>query len=132
MILYVLFKESLYRYIKSCNTIKGIQLPNNNLLKISGYADDTNLFTVDYESILSIFNILSKFEAATGALINKRKTKIYGVGTWKNKIDWPIPWITSCVESFNSLGVVFSNDYQIAVSSNWENIKNSIEVKLRM
>ena len=46
MMLYVLFKESLYRYIKSCSTIKGIQLPNDNILKISGYADDTNAFTV--------------------------------------------------------------------------------------
>ena len=68
MILYVLFKESLYKYIKSCNTIEGIQLPNNHTLKISGYADDTNLFTVNHESIISIFNVINKFEVATGAL----------------------------------------------------------------
>ena len=68
MLIYILFKEALYCYIKSCNTIKGIQLHNNNILKISGYADDTNLFTMDHESIVNIFNVIRKFELATGAI----------------------------------------------------------------
>ena len=132
MLIYVLFKEALYKYIKSCSTIKGIPLPNDNTIKISGYADDTNLFTVDYESMTSIFQVLSKFESATGALLNKSKTKIYGVGTWKNKIDWPIQWLTSNENHFESLGVTFANDYNTAVTNNWETICNSIEVKLRI
>ena len=132
MILYVLFKESLYTYIKSCIGIKGIPLPNENELKISGYADDTNLFTIDNESIVNIFNVLNQFEAATGASLNKSKTKIYGIGTWKNKIDWPIPWLNTSVDSFKSLGITFSNDYQLAVTTNWENIMQSIEIKVRI
>ena len=132
MMIYVIFKEALYRYIKSCSTIKGIQLPNDNSLKISGYADDTNLFTVDYEGITSIFEVLSKFETATGALLNKRKTKIYGIGTWANKSDWPIQWLTRSDNCFESLGVIFSNDYNQAVIKNWENILNSIDIKIRI
>ena len=132
MIIYVIFKEPLYKYIKSCNTIEGIQLPNNNLIKISGYADDTNLFTINYESIISIFNVLTKFEAATGALLNKRKTKIFGIGTWRNKTEWPISWLHGSVNSFESLGIIFANDYDLAVTQNWESILNSIDVKLRM
>ena len=130
--LYIIFKESLYCYIKSCHTIKGIELPNNNSLKISGYADDTNMYTIDNESIVNIFNVITMFEAATGAILNKRKTKIYGIGAWKNKIEWPIPWLTSSTSFFESLGVIFSNDYQLAVLKNWESILNSIEIKLRI
>ena len=122
MLIYILFKEALYCYIKSCNTIKGIQLPNNNTLKISGYADDTNLFTMDHESIVNIFNILRKFELATGAILNKNKTKIYGLGLWNNKIDWPIPWLASNTNSFESLCVIFDNDYELVVNKNWDNI----------
>ena len=132
MMLYILFKESLYCYIKSCHTIKGIELPNNNSLKISGYADNTNMFTINNESIVNIFNVITMFEAATGALLNKRKTKIYGIGAWNNKIQWPIPWLTSNTNSFESLGVIFSNDYHLAVENNWESILNSIEIKLRI
>ena len=102
------------------------------MIKISGFADATNLFTVNYEGIISIFNTLSKFEAATGALINKRKTKIFGIGAWRNKTEWPISWLHSSVNSFESLGVIFANDYHLAATKNWENILNTIEVKIRM
>ena len=74
---------SLYRHIKSSDLIKGIPLPNDNTIKISGYADDTNIFIADNESITSIFNVLTKFEVATGALLNKGKTKMFGIGAWK-------------------------------------------------
>ena len=52
MILYVLFKEALYCRIKSSQSIKSPYLPNNHSLKILGYADDTNLFLRDSQSIL--------------------------------------------------------------------------------
>ena len=132
MMIYVIFKEALYQYIKSYITIKGIQLPNNNTLKISGYADDTNLFTIDHESILNIFSIIRKFESATGAILNKNKTKIYGLGVWKNKIEWPIPWLTSSINSFESLGVIFDNDYNLAVTKNWDKIFDSVDIKIRI
>ena len=45
MLIYVIFKEALYKYIKSCSTIKSLPLPNDNIIKISGDADDTSLFT---------------------------------------------------------------------------------------
>ena len=131
MMLYVLFKEALYCYIKSCTVIKGIQLPNNNTLKISGYADDTNLFTIDNESITNIFNVIKKFELATGAMLNKSKTKIYGLGVWNNKIEWPISWLTSNT-SFESLGIIFDNNYKLAIDKNWERIIHLIVIKIKI
>ena len=47
MIIYVIFKESLYKHIKFSDIIKGTPLPNDNTIKISGYADDTYLFIAD-------------------------------------------------------------------------------------
>ena len=90
-ILYVLFKEALYSHIKSKNSIISPDLPNNNSLKILGFADDTNLFVSDNSSKLESMNAISKFEKATGAILNGNKTKIHGIGSWNSKIEWPLP-----------------------------------------
>ena len=132
MILYVLFKEALYCYIKSHNSIKGLEMPNNNTLKILGFADDTNLFLRDNNSIREAMNAIAKFEKATGAILNKEKTKIYGIGAWDNKIDWPLPWLQSQVTSFKSLGIIFSNNFELAVKLNWESVLSAIEIKTRI
>ena len=132
MIIYVLYKEALYSFIKSNNAIKGPQLPNNNSLKILGFADDTNLFLRDNNSIIEAMNVISKFEKATGALLNKDKTKIFGIGAWNNKVEWPLPWLQSKSSSFTSLGVIYSNNYELAVKLNWENILSAIEKKIGM
>ena len=129
MILYVLFKEALYCNIKSNISIKGPRLPNDKCLKILGYADDTTLFLKDNLSILEIMRVINKFEKATGAILNKDKTKIYGMGTWNNKLEWPVPWLQNTVPSFNSLGIIYSNDYNLSVNLNWESVLSAIESK---
>ena len=85
MMIYVLFKEALYSRIKALDSIKGPELPNNNSLKILGYADDTNLLFIE------AMKVIKMFETATGAILNENKTKIFGVGSWNNKVEWPIP-----------------------------------------
>ena len=130
-ILYVLFKEALYSYIKSKSSIISPCLPNNKSLKILGFADDTNLFVSDNNSILESMKAISTFEKATGAILNKSKTKIYGIGSWNGKIEWPLPWIQNSLPSFSSLGIIYSNDYQSSINLNWESVLNSIETKVR-
>ena len=116
MMLYVLFKEALYCYIKSKNSIKGPHLPNGYSFKILGFADDTNLFLRDNNSILEAMNILYKFEKATGAKLNREKTKIYGIGAWNGRVEWPLPWIKSSTQSIKSLGIIYSNNYNSSIN----------------
>ena len=67
-------------------------MPNQEKLIVLGYADDTNLFPEDDTSIIEINNIIIKFENATGAILNRdKKTKIYGLGSWNNRTNWPLP-----------------------------------------
>ena len=54
------------------------------------------------------------------------------IGTWNNKIDWPIPWIQISSPSLKSLGISFSNDYNMAVNENWENVISAITTKIQM
>ena len=74
---------------------------------------------------------ISTFKKAAGAKLNKNKTKIYGIGSWNGKIEWPLPWIQNSLSSFSSLGIIYSNDYQSSVNLNWENVLNSIQTKVR-
>jgi hypothetical protein len=66
--------------IRGNNDIKGIKLPGESdgkelEAKISMFADDTQLFNKDERSVEKSFDILSKYEKASGSRINYNKTK---------------------------------------------------------
>jgi hypothetical protein len=62
--------------------------------KISMFTDDTQLFNKDERSVEKSFDILSKYENASGSRINYDKTKAISIGTARhrkskfNKISW--------------------------------------------
>ena len=43
-----------------------------------------------------------------------------------------MPWLTSSINSFESLGVIFDNDYNLAVTKNWDKIFDSVDIKIRI
>ena len=75
--------------------------------------------------------VIKLFETATGAILNENKTKIFGLGSWNNKVEWPIPWIQNSITTFKSLGILFSNDFNTAVNMNWEDVLSAIETKIQ-
>ena len=73
--LYVIVAEVLANAIRVGATITGINLPSLPQKKLNGYADDLLLFMVTIASVENTFNLLGKYERATGAKVNARKTK---------------------------------------------------------
>jgi hypothetical protein len=66
--------------IRGNNDIKGIKLPDERggaelQTKISMFADNAQLFNKDERSLEKSFDILSKYEKASGSRINYNKTK---------------------------------------------------------
>ena len=51
------------------------------------YADDTTCFIQDKVSLFHLKNLLQKFGMFSGLIVNERKTKIIGLGSWKNKFE---------------------------------------------
>ena len=51
------------------------------------YADDTELFVTDDESINQIFFKLICYETATGAEVNVKKIEGFWRGSWKERQD---------------------------------------------
>ena len=76
--------------IRGNNDIKGIKLPGEPggkelEAKISMFADDTQLFNKDERSVEKSFDILSKYEKASGSRINCNKTKAISIGTARHR-----------------------------------------------
>ena len=133
MILYVIYQEPLYCAIRQNVGIKPLVLPDHAEIKVIGYADDTNIIVKSEESLLEIDKTLDHFEKATNSKINKNnKSKLFGMGKWKNKTDWPIDWIVVDLDNFFTLGVFHCNAYADTLERNWSNITRKIENHIRI
>ena len=90
--LYILQAEPMAQSIRENKTIEGIPLPSHDEnhrteAKISMFADDTEICVSNERSITKTFNTLEVYciHVASGAKLNKKKTKGLYIGRWKNK-----------------------------------------------
>jgi len=93
------------------------------------FADDTQLFNKDERSVEKSFDILSKYEKASGSRINYNKTKAISIGIAcqrKSKFN-KISWIK---ENVKTLGV--PHGYNVDNDQIWKDIidrmKNCVQV----
>ena len=116
MSLFILFQEPFYRAIVASRIIRPLTLPDATEIKILGYADDSTLIIRDDRSLKEAFYLIEKFEKAMGSKLNRAKTKIFGTGSWKDRIQWPINQFQTENEYFYALGIYHSNDYDSGVN----------------
>ena len=93
MSLYIIFQEPFYRCVKTSRVIRPLSLPDSSDINNLGYADDSNVLILDTQSLIHIIHIIMDFEKATGCKLNKNKTKIFGVGNYKDRDQWPLNWL---------------------------------------
>ncbi len=126
-LLYVLSIEVLAANIRASPGISGVSLPQSSeQFKCSGYADDTTIAPTSDESVEETFAVYSKFEQASGARLNRGKSKGMWLGSWKQRTDTPfdIQW----VKQLPLLGATFSaGDYS---EPTWEPAVVKLEKRL--
>ena len=127
MILFIIYQEALYRMIKKTPRIKPLYLPNDQKLKMLGYADDSNVFISREADLNVLYNIINKFSIATGAQINMQKTKIMGFGKWKTKTTWSGNWLVPENTSLQCLGICYYKDWETTAKENWKLIESKVE-----
>ena len=127
MALFIVFQEPFYRALAVSCIIRPLVLPGNDQQKLAGYADDTNVIVRDYNSLIEINNIISKFESATCFKLNRDKTKIFGVGRWKDHQQWPLDWLKTETTFMYTLGVYHGNNYQDTLEKNWTVIITKVQ-----
>ena len=63
------------------------------------YCDDLNFLSEHESNLLVIANTFERFESVSGVLLSRTwKSKVMGLGPWRNKLDWPLPWLTATCE----------------------------------
>ena len=113
--LYVIQGEVTTENINKIDTIKGIKIPNTKKpVKISQYADDSNFFLKDQESIKNILKYFEKLKKATGTTINLEKTTALPINT-NNVTNLPKEIIIKeQYEAIKILGIYFNEDLHYA------------------
>ena len=79
--LFILGTEILWNRLRQTGEIKDINLFGNEV-KISQFADDTNLFCTDVTSVEHALNTISRFGAISGLKLNVKKTKAIWLRKW--------------------------------------------------
>merc|ERR1712105_177334 len=111
--LYALQQEPLLRLLR--RTFHGIPITNFQQ-KDSDYCDVQDLIRFD--------EVMTKFEATSGAILSRNeKSKVLGIGTWKDKEDWPqeVNWLKTekCLKIF---GVIICPTYKETLKKTWEKV----------
>ena len=108
-------------------------MPDTTRTLLLGYADDTTILISNEESLIEVVKIISHFEQATGAILNRNnKTKIFGTGKWKERKQWPVAWLKIENDYFFSLGIYHSNTYSLSVEKNYSVCEKSIKSHRQM
>ena len=106
--LFILTAELMSNKIRQSDNVKGINLCNHEV-KLSQFADDTNLFCADVGSVEEALIILGEFGKISGLRLNIEKTKAMWLGKWANNRNKPLSlkWV-HCPTRF--LGIYLSYD----------------------
>ena len=92
MLLYIIYIEPLLLMINKLT--KGLFV-STLVQKDEDYCDDLNFLSEHESDLLVIENTFTRFESVSGALLSRSwKSKVMGLGPWRNRMDWPLPWIT--------------------------------------
>lgn len=82
--LFILAVELLALKIRQNPNCRGIQLPNDQEVKISQFADDTTIITSNVDSLKSHLQVIDWFGTVSGLKLNKKKTNAMWLGTMKH------------------------------------------------
>ena len=96
-LLYVLCIEPFAQLVRLDPHIKGLKMPGlAEECRITQYADDSNIIITSTTSLQKVYLIAELYGLASGAKINRDKTKGLWLGAWKGITDNPenIQWVS--------------------------------------
>ena len=129
-LLYVLCVEVLACLIRNSKDIRGFLSPgaHGKQFRVRQYADDTTSYVKDYNSLVSLFDLISVYEKGCGAKVNRSKTEAMWLGAWRSRLDEPLG--LTWVRKMKVLGVFFGT---VPVDEdNWQSKINKLEKSLNL
>ena len=129
--LFVLSVELLALKIRQNPNCGGIQLPNDQEVKISQFADDTTIITSNVDSLKSHLQVIDWFGTVSGLKLNKKKTKAMWLGTMKHSRS-KILEFKGTKDPIKVLGTVLSYNQNKNVEENFMNRIRKMKTKLNL
>lgn len=124
-LLYSLVAEPLAYTINNDDLIKGIWTPAGNQIKIMQYADDVNICVKTSSCINKVLDHIKKYERASGAKINTKKTELMVFGPCNVPADM---WGFKKIEDERKiLGIYIGKNEKSATDKTW----NEVLVKIK-
>ena len=129
-LLYVLCMEPFAHKIRRDLFIKGLQLPGTaDQVRISQYADDTNIVVCTMRSIDRVFFLVESYCLASASKLNKNKTWGIWLGGWRNCADTPCN--NNWTNSYRKLcGVILGNGNFINI--NWKDRRQKMSTAINI
>ena len=126
--LFILTAELMSNKIRQSNEVKGIVMFNMEI-KLSQFADDTNLLCSDITSVKNALTILESFGEVSGLKLNIEKTKAMWLGKLVNNKEKPLDlkWVKNPTRT---LGIYVSYDSQANDKLNFETKIQKFQTKL--
>ena len=116
MLLYIIYIEPLLLMIHRKTMGLNISL---FVQKDEDFCDDINLLSESENDLVKIEDIFVKFENLSGAILSRSsKSKIMGLGPWKNRVNWPLPWLQPKTE-LKVFGFQITPVYKITLERCW-------------
>jgi hypothetical protein len=99
-LLFVLVSECFGQLVRSCKEIQGLTLPGGRESKISQYADDNTCFVTNNYGLLKVLDVFEQYGRASGAKLNRTKSKVLWLGRWRQRSDSPggLMWSNSTIK----------------------------------
>ena len=70
--------------------------------------------------------IFREFESVSGAILSRsKKTKVMGLGEWKDRQIWPLPWI-KVEDELKIFGFFITPSYERTIVVNWERLVKKV------
>ena len=131
--LFILALELMFIQIRNNDQIKGLKI-NDNIIKLSAYADDTYFIALDVPSLQQVFIICNTYEEFSSLKLNLDKCQACWIGFAKSKLDTPIDcdWVNIEKDKILTLGIFNSYDQSLADKYNFLNLITSMRDTLNI
>lgn len=116
MHLFVIYIEPLLVHLAS--SLEGIKFFDKSI-RVRAMVDDVVIFVSTDNDVIKAGEILELFCDWTKAMMNKQKTRIMGIGSWKCRTQWPLPWLQA-TPTLTLLGIPFSPSIMETAGRVWD------------
>ena len=117
MLLYIVYIEPLLLMIR--RECMGLKISFFKQVD-ADYCDDVDFVSENESDIVKNFEVFGRFEDVSGAILSRSaKTKIMGLGEWKERQVWPLRWM-KVVNEMKVFGFQICQNYEQSLQRSWE------------